>query len=57
MDERTVQNRTTIFLTDALRALNGVRIVPLGGIRPTNRDAQFCRAGMLGYHLCRRHAL
>ena len=31
MDERTVQNRKTIFLTDALRALNGVRIVPVGG--------------------------
>ena len=31
MDERTVQSRKTMFLTDALRALNGVRIVPVGG--------------------------
>jgi len=31
MDHRSVRERAPIFVTDALRALNGVRIVPVGG--------------------------
>jgi hypothetical protein len=32
MDGETVRARSTIFVTDALRAMNGVRIVPVGGM-------------------------
>jgi len=31
MDGNTVRNRSTVFVTDALRSINGMRVVPVGG--------------------------